>query len=238
MTDYDTFIEGGAEFPLTTDLDNSFLKDSDPTVYYALEFFESVLNTHLLPRLSRESRRHNGKDIASCAVSKMWVDPEPHLDAKDLKFPLLAVFRKRDEIAGQTVHFEKSTCTLNVVWSLPPLLGVLAQQLNPALHAAARILNRTATRGFDPAYASGANVWGLAGAQSAGFTSFEYGTFEAAGQVAGVHQALIGTLVVVEREMPIDDTFEALGSIGLEVGANDSDTDPLVTDDVEADVTF
>lgn len=237
MTDYATFVEGGVSFPITTSLDNSFVEDADPAIYHAVELYESVLNTYLLPRLSRESSRLPGGTIATCVAHKIYTDPAPHIQSKDLKFPILAVFRKRDEMADHTVRWEKATGTLNVVWVLPPMLGEKLRQMSPALHAAARILARATTRGFDPAHNAGASAWSAAGIQSATFNSVEYGSFDRIDSVGDVFPTIVATLTIVEREMPTDDDFEALGSIGLEVGVNDTDTDPLVTDDIEVDVT-
>lgn len=239
MADYDTLKHGGVSFPLVESLDNSFLRDADPTVYYALEFFECVLNKHLLPRLVMESRKSDGAVISTCVANKVWWDPEPTLDASQFKFPLLAVFRESDVIAEQTVKWEKSVDTINVVWVMPPLLGARMQQLYPALHAARDILTRTASRGFDPEFEGGANVWALAGAQQAGFTSFRYGAFQKIANTAAVFPTLMATLVVHEREMPTDDDFERLLSVEIEVGTNEPDAegDP-VTDDIKVTQTL
>lgn len=239
MTDYATFVEGGVSFPLDTVSANTLLKDADPAVHYALDFLATVLQTHVGARLQQEAAKFQVK-IENAVNQRISVEPSPFLYNNQLRFPLLAMYRKTDAVADHTTIIEKATSTLEVVWCLPLMHGLQVDTINPILHAGARAMTRAMRKMFDPAYASGANVWDLMGVQKAGFTDFKYGGFEALTENSDIIRAVIGTLVLVEQDNLAEEAndFEALGSIGLEVGVNDSDADPLVTDDVEVDTTF
>lgn len=237
MADYETFVEGGVSFPLSTVSTNSLLQDADPVIFHALNFYETVLNTHIGPRLRKEAQAQPVKMDTAVRMT-LSVEPSPFVMQNQMKFPLLALYRKQDRISNKTARWEMSSGTLELVYALPAMHGFQADAINPILHAAGLVLTRTTTRGFDPSYQSGARVWEQCGAMSAAITDIRYGGFEYIGDNSDIFRAIVATLVVIEREMPIDDDFAEFEGVDLGIGTNESDTDPTVTNDIELDVTL
>src|SRR5579872_7429478 len=101
-----TFKWGGVVYPLTSATTNALLQDADPAIFYALDFYASMLQQYLGARWSAECTRANRSDIGANVVqSKVPYDPSDYLTTEQLSFPLLAVYRTRSTEAEQSVQW-------------------------------------------------------------------------------------------------------------------------------------
>lgn len=153
MTDYQGFTHGAAEFPLAlgTTTGNSLLRDADPFVYYALEYFASVLNTHMSARLLQEATAVGMTRITSAVAETLPYHPGEYLTQAHVKFPLLALYRKEGKFEYQGTR-KRSVDQLELVYVLPPLTPGEHERLFPILKAVASIVDNRAEQGFDPSY--------------------------------------------------------------------------------------
>lgn len=161
MPEAQNFSYGGVDFPLTPSTANSLLRDADPAVYYALEFFAQVITTHLGPRLLAEATVAGASDITSAVAESMPIDPEQFLTEEHLKFPLLTLHRESSTYKFITKR-RVATHKLRLAYVLPPLRAAQAERLLPVLHAVGLLIDQKATQGLDPAYTPTAPV-GTAG---------------------------------------------------------------------------
>src|SRR4051812_49159533 len=97
MSDYQGFLHGNVEYPLDLSATTTYslLRDADPCVYYALEFFASVITTHLGARLLEEATAVGMTRITAAVAETIPLDPDPYLAEGHYRFPLLAVYRKQ-----------------------------------------------------------------------------------------------------------------------------------------------
>jgi hypothetical protein len=145
------FIYGSVAFPLTAVTDNGLLRDADPAVFYALEFFTSVLNTHLGERLAAEASVVGALDIQAAVAESIPIDPEQFLTEEHVKFPLLTLHRESATykyVTQKRISIHRLKCA----YVLPPLRAAQAERLMPILHAAALLLDEKCSKGRDDAY--------------------------------------------------------------------------------------
>lgn len=236
MTDYQTFKHGGVTYPLTDATTNSFLQDSDPTVFYALDFFEAMINTHVGDRLVAECTLSGIVDISAPVAHKIPFDPQPYMTETQFKYPLLCVYRKTADISDKTVVWQHDVCELDVAYILPPITGAQAESIMPVLRAVGVVLINRTELGFDPSYSSGAHVWTLAGLESIGFTKCSFGFYEGMGNL--FFPTWTGTLIVKERTSKAADAFDAFEGADVNIDIHDTATNTTVADVVrfESDV--
>jgi hypothetical protein len=218
LTDYASFKHGGTTFPLTASTSNSLLKDADAVSFYMLDFFASVLNTHLGSRLAAQATAA-GMTISNAVAMKVPYDPAPYLLEEQFKFPLLAVYRKRSVMRGN-ISYRHDDSEFAVAYILPPLSAAQAEQLLPILRAVGRVLDNRADMGFDPAYtppggSAGQSVWGssYANLESITFTEETYGAYAGMGDLT--FPSWVGSLKVAERDMYIAGSFDALDGVDI-----------------------
>jgi hypothetical protein len=196
MTDYANFKHGGVSYPLAITAD-PLLKSADPAMYYALDYFQSVLNTYLGPRLLAEASRAPAIASITAAVSSVLpMDPLPYLQEQQFKFPLLAVYRKSEKFSQLTAAVGQDDSEWCVDYILPPLTGGQLERINPALRAVGQILYNRIENMMDPDYADGAAIWTLAGIAKIELTEASYGAFSGTGNL--VFPAWRGKLTVKE----------------------------------------
>lgn len=186
MVDFLRFKRGGVTYPLAAADPNSTLRQADPAVFYTMEYFESVLRTHLEEAMMERVDACGATDrIAGVVGSSVPYNPEPYLTEAGRQFPMLAVERKSSSFVyvGQR---KVQVDVLSVCYVLPPLSPAQAEQLIPLLHAVTAILDNRTEQGFDPNYTpssppgtAGELVWSAsrAGLYSAEVVSVEYGAF-------------------------------------------------------------
>ncbi len=195
-----TFAYGGSTYPLTSALTNTLLQDSDPAVYWALQFFSSVITTHLGPRLLLEAGRL-GAPIAAAVAYMTPLDPVPYLLEEQFQFPLLAVFRKSEKLTHLTYNWSHTTTQLGVSYVLPPLSAGQAENIVPILSSLGKVLKNRIEYGGDPSFQSGARVWDAshAGLEKIDIVDGSFGLFAGTGDL--LFPSWSATLVVDERQM-------------------------------------
>lgn len=151
MSEDQNFIYGGVSFPLTSSTANSLLRDADPVLYYALEFFGQMITTHLGDRLLAEATAAGATDITSAVAESMPIDPAQFLTEEHLRFPLLTLHRESCAFKFLTKR-RVAVHKLKLAYVLPPLKAAQAERLLPVLHAVGLLIDQKATQGRDPAY--------------------------------------------------------------------------------------
>ncbi len=212
MTDFAQFKIGAVAYPITAVTTNSALQDVDPPVYYSLEFFESVLNTYMGPRLLAEADRPPAIAVITAAVAgKLALDPVPHLQDQHLKFPLLAIYRKREVFQQTSLSVTTIVSTWGVDYIMPPMTGGQMERMFPFLHAVGQILCNRIENVSDPDYEDGLAVWETAGINNIKIEEAVLGSFGGTGNL--IFPAWRATITVTES-----DTLTGTGSAdeGLE----------------------
>lgn len=233
--DYAGFKRGAVQYPIQIGTNQSLLRDADPFIYYALDYFAGVLETHLGARLVAEATQA-GLDWTAAVAYRTPVDPAPYLAQEQFKFPLLAVYRKRVTLNDHTGGKRRSIHELECAYIFPPLSAGQAERLLPALHAAADIIDDRTDQGFDPNYLAGAAVWGSSYANVES-VSFKEGSFGAFPGLDGQHfPAWYGTFTATEANDIVTDgygEFEAMGSQSLSEHIYDGATDTTLQNVVQ-----
>jgi hypothetical protein len=167
MADYQSFKHGAAEFPLalTASTTQSLLRDADPFVFYALEFFARVLNVHIGDRLEEEASNVGMERITSAVAETLPYHPGEYLTRSHVKFPLLAIDRKEGKFDFQGQR-KRTVDTFDVFYVLPPLNSGEYECLKPILKAVVSVIDNRTELGFDPSYTpttpagtAGERVW-------------------------------------------------------------------------------
>lgn len=147
----DDFSYGGVSFPLTASTANSLLRDADPAVYYALEFFAQVITTHIGARVIAEATAAGATDITAAVRESMPIDPAQFITEEHFRFPLLALHRESTSFKYLTKR-RQAIHKLKLSYVLPPLRAAQAEKLLPILHAVGLLIDHKATVGSDEAY--------------------------------------------------------------------------------------
>jgi len=223
MTENAGFIHGGASYPLEGEQTNTLLQDSDPSLFYALEFFSAMLETHLGARLVAEASAVGvAAPISSAVAYAVPFEPAPYLLSAQFGFPLLAVYRKTEKMTFATYNWRHSVTDFGVEYILPPLSAAQAERIVPILASVGRVLDNRTEQGWDPTYAppggaSGDKVWSaaFAGLEEIGFVEASYGRYPGAGDMH--FPAWTATLRVSERVSTKLDDFAALVGVDAAV---------------------
>lgn len=189
MTDYASFKHGAVTFPLPLigsglgGTGASLLRDADPPLFYLLEFYKKILETHLEDRFLEEVAAAGCTHITSMVAETLPLNPEQFLDEEHIRFPLLAAYRK----SSKTVQLAQRPLVeddFEVAYVLPPLQAGEAERLYPIMKAVFGVfLNRT-MQGADPSYtptggSAGDSVWNIAGVVRAEVKSATFGSYAA-----------------------------------------------------------
>jgi hypothetical protein len=231
-----TFGWSNAVYPLTASTANSALKDADPALFYALDFWSTVLTSHLLARWTAECTAAGGgaADMASAIVKQTSsYDPAPYLKETQYKFPLLAVYRMRSTSRERTIAWENTESRWGVQWILPPLPPDQCERLLPFRKAVFDVLVNRTTNQQDPSYQSNAMVWhDLAKLDTVGFTDFvDYRPMQ--GTDTLIFPTVTMTAVVLERTMVPAGAYDGLTEADVDVqvdpdGTNSNNIDHFV----------
>lgn len=226
MADYSQFKHAATEYPLTASSADSLLKDVDASLYYMLDFLSSMLTLHIGSRLKYQSQLA-GIPIATPVAMKMAIDPGPYLLENQLKFPLLAVYRKTSKFRGNFVHRHDDS-EVEIVYVLPPLMPSQAEQIIPILRAVGRVFDNRISMGADPSYtppggAAGDSVWGSSYANLERIELYEeeYGLFEGTGSLP--FPCWTGKVKLTERSEYIDGAFDTFDGINGTINLVDQD---------------
>lgn len=176
------FYQGGLSFPLDPASANSLLRDADPAVFFALEFFSQSIQTHLGPRLVAEATAAGATDITVAVAEAMPIDPEQFLAEEHLRFPLLTLHREASTYKYLTKR-RVEIGRLKLAYVLPPLQAGQAERLLPILHAVGALVDRKCTQGLDPTHTpsdgeAGDFVWPSAGVSKIEVKESSLGAFQ------------------------------------------------------------
>jgi len=225
---YGTFNHGGATYPLTTDLSNTLLKDADPAVFYALEYFEAILLRHVGDRLLAQAQQNGVPAIKKVVAQKIPYDPQPWLQEVQFPFPLLCVYRKASKYGVASASYMRNESSWQVSYSLPSVTAAQMERVGPILHAVESALLNRIENMFDPSYRDGAEVWALAGIEEITLESGSFGTFVGGSNI--LFPTWVGTLKVRERDMPPPDAAYDGDFSGLDaLISSQSGNEPAVT---------
>jgi hypothetical protein len=201
---YGKFAHGGVTYPLVEATTNGLLRDADPALFYAIAFIAGVLRIHVGPRLAAEAALH-GLVIADAVKLSIHVEPSPVMNADQLVFPCLALYRKEDAWDEHTAIYDKDVSTWELSYILPPLTPAQVIALQPILRSAAVTIRNRLKQGYDPQYNGGQLVSAVAPIHKARLTKVSYGGYQNIDRLSQYYRAIVGTIVVWERDMPIDD---------------------------------
>lgn len=137
---------------------NTLLQDADPVVYWALQFYASVLATHMGARLLQEAAGVNAPITQAIAFTTP-LDPLQWALEEHFQFPLLALYRVSAKSSYRTYNWSQQTTKLGIAYILPPLTAGQAEAIAPILATIPIILANRTEQGFDPAFQNGAKVW-------------------------------------------------------------------------------
>ena len=216
MVDYQKFAYGGTSYPLTASTTNTLLRDADPALYYAIDYFQSVLTTHLNARVVAEVARSPAITTITAAVSE-WtpMDPGPYLNEQQFRFPLLAVYRMRDDYQERTATWVDRKSEWGLQYILPPVAASQYERMFPLLKAVSDVLHNRIESMMDPSYSSGLAVWAAAGIGKIELIRAIYGRYEAGGNM--YFPALNASLAVTERVVPATADLETLAGIDADI---------------------
>lgn len=216
MVDYATFAVGGVVLPLPSSTQQDFIRVADPALYYVANFLSSVLETYLGDAMRTRFGAEGLNIPGAVAGPPIYLEPTPFLTHDNLRFPLLAVYRKSETHDEHTASWEKAMGEWEFAYVLPHLTHVQELRLAPVLTAVRAVIKRAVSMGADPAYLSGASAWAVAGIQRAWLSRVAWGSYEFIDQVK-TYRAIIGSLSIWERDMPVADAFEAFEGADVDV---------------------
>jgi hypothetical protein len=227
------WAHGGVEYPLGSSTDNSLLQDADPALFYALQLFESVLNTYVGPRLLAQAARE-GFNFPSAVEKVLHVDPTPFLLSDQARFPLFCLYRREESWTDHNASFNKDASIWEWAYVLPPMTPRQIEQLHPIFRSVAVVVSTFAMQSFDPNYEDGATLRELSGIQKMSAGTIQYGNFEKAEGVGGWWKAVTGRLLVVERDEIVREAFDPFEGTNIAIDATDASNDKVV-DFIEAE---
>lgn len=224
-----TFAFGGVTYPLAAATGNSLLRDADPAVYYTLDYFASVLQTHLGDRWDEAATAAGLPNIASAIVQgSCGFNPEDYLTEGQFALPLLAVYRDAALFGDHTNMYGWGIGTWRCEFILPPLTLSQAEQLLPILPSVVAVLVQRIQEGGDDGYDNGARVWELAGIDQIAAKAVRFGKY------AGAQGLVLPTvqieLEVYEQQSTPDGAFDEVTSTGTSVDVYDPATETTVAD--------
>lgn len=208
---------GGVTYPLTESTENSLLRDADPALYFAIDFFTHVLNTYVGPRLIAEAHPL-GLRFPSAVEKTLHYEPTPFLLSDRLVFPLFCLYRSEEAWVEHTVAHDRSTSVWEWAYVLAPMTPTQIDKLHPILRSVAAVISAFAQQSFDPEYEDGATLRDLTGIMKMSAGPVRYGHFEeATGEVGRWWRALTGRLVVQERNHIVPEAFEKFEGVNADI---------------------
>jgi hypothetical protein len=215
------FSQAAIRFPLqlASVTANTALRDADPAVWRALDFFTAMTRTQIGDRLIEAAAAAGLSEITDAVMQSIPYDPADHFTSTQFTFPLLAIYRKSEKFAGQSGLRDKAVSAWTVQWSLPPLTAGQMEQLTPLLHAFAAVIRRHAIWSYHPDYESGLYVWDSVSVQGAVPLGVSYGAMQGADGL--VFPTAMVDLEVTERDMDVAGAFEAMAGVDGEIDMAD-----------------
>ncbi len=154
--EYGAFKQGNIRFPLATKVstNRSNLEDADPVIFHLLEYFEAMIRTHMGERIVEAAAAAGLTNITDCVMGTMPYLPDNFLPLTQFKFPLLAVYRVREEQSTEkTTSFSvMNIATIGVDYIFPPMEPAQMEIIWPLFSAVVKVLHNRSEQGFDPSY--------------------------------------------------------------------------------------
>jgi hypothetical protein len=230
-----SWFYGGVQFPLSTTSSRSMLRDADPALFYALDFYTFVLRQYLGPRFvaACQAARVLGSDgnvVSTIVQTAIPYDPTAHQHEAQWALPLLSVFRKTATGRYKSTMVSLEETIWNVALMLPGLDAAQAEAILPILHAAELLLENKTEQGYDPAYAApdgalGQQAWALSGLAEIQWLGCEYGYYPQGGDI--MLPLLVGRIRVAERQGPYNG-FPSFQGAATQMNIFDSATSTTV----------
>lgn len=180
MADFGKFKVGNAIYPLTSSLSNSLLKDVNAPLYYALDYFVSMIQTHLGARWNAAVVAAGMPELDGYVIKyALPYDPTPELLSQQVQFPLFALWEKSGREEPKTLSYYHTVGTWKAIYALPALTSGQKELLHPFLRAVKTVLADRTIQGHDPAYQNNLVVWdvNVSGIEKIRLTEFEFGNF-------------------------------------------------------------
>jgi hypothetical protein len=156
LADWNQFQVGAVVQPLTTTSGNTLLRDADPSLFYALDFWQYVINTYPGPRLlqAATAARASGINvpIASAVAQVYPYEPSSEFLENQIQFPALFAYRTRAHSEQWTAAFDHDVVEVQVVYVLPPLDAAGYERILPIFPAVAQALRYKTMEAWDPGY--------------------------------------------------------------------------------------
>lgn len=240
-TDYGTFVEGGVTYPILTSTANTALRDTDPSIYFLLDYLSAMLIQHVGARFLAEAVKANlkgvdGHTVPGIVASRLSYDPTQYLTQNQVKFPLFSIYRDSDLFSERSATYRRATTTLNVLYVLPPLTPSQAERISPFLHAVSSTIFERLEEGADPSYTppgstAGARVGASAGWDMVGLTSGRYTGLSASDVI--YFPAWQGVITLVERAGWAPGAFQSFAGADVHEDLHDQSTNTTITDVVQ-----
>jgi hypothetical protein len=212
---YGTFAIGNTVYPLSPAITNTLLQDSDPTLYWMLQYFASELNTYIGARWTAEMTRA-GLDLPSPVGMQFPQNPFPYLQDVGAKFPMLAIYWVDGAFLEKTISYEREESNLEIAWVLPPLTLSQLEIAGPFLKNVKDILQDRSEEGADPNFMNNFD-WG----QAAGFDWLQMKSFS---RVTIPHtsthlpfEGLVMQCKIRMRNQPVSGQFAPLDQVNTEL---------------------
>lgn len=217
------FKHGGVQYPLTEVTTNTALKDCDPALHFALDFFQTVIEEYVGDRLLAQAAIE-GLAFPSAVAKAIHYEPSPFLQAHEMSFPLLAIYRTEEQWAPHTATFDKSVSVWSWAYVFPPLTPRQIEQLDPLLKNIAVVVSTFANQSFDPSWEGGKTVRDLSGIMKMEAGPVRYMDFEPIdGGQKDWWRAVTGKLVVTERADIVFEDLDVFEGVGAKVHLDDPD---------------
>lgn len=237
-TDNADFKVGGVQQPLGTSTGKALLQDGDPALFYALDFWQWLIETYPGPRLIAEvnaagmTTGSRSDPIRSAVAQAYPYQPQSEFRENQFAFPLLACYRTRTSSYRHTAGWESDRGGFELIYAIQPMTSGQLEVIYPLLHLVQQVLRKKTTQGFDPGYTPpggtlGQSPWTLAGVESVGFGHeyteapiAEYGFLQGTGELAFPCLKLFGYFVERDSYVPAQNQF-AGGDMEIDLLAPD-----------------
>ncbi len=227
----DAFAIGGSPTVVPTATTYTLLRDADPAIFYLLDFLAWGLarsfQTRLLMQLALLPA--SSININGAVATKLSRDPLPHLSSEQVRFPMLAIHRKKGTHSERTGsrHGESTMCDL--LYVLPPMTAAQIESIAPILRTAEVVVTGYMRSLQHGEYTPPGGTLGEDLHEKMG-VDFVFPRTTTFGNVANFSTELHMPAIAIEFELrEVGNTDEtaltALEGITLEVGVHDAATD-------------